>query len=246
MTYEEDAGVIAVLPILQGLWMEFGRWEDNTNLPELAAIIQRLPTEPYIFKGSREGIEALLQNGDTVIIWTQGEQSLQRAKYETSGLTDLEKRYPGLFGFYTSPDKVPLLAAKSPDNIILNKSRGTEPVFILDDKAKNVLNAEKTVRKAQANGILRTQNIQPVILAWMRHPNGRSRNIVPSTYARVEEFTSEFLTVESMPEFFSKRMELFPHNNVNALIDWDHTVLWSQAWREKGFALIHKQLSLKI
>ena len=239
MMFENQAQVVAVNPILQAVWADLGLLEsDSSDLVKLTQEIELVPTKPFIFEKAREGIEEFLCNGDTVVIWTQGDESLQKAKYNSSGLIDLEKEFPDFFRFYTSPDKIPQLT-----QLIINTTDDLGPVLVVDDKASNVLNSENVVRKAQEDDLFTPNYIKPVTVAWMRHINGRSRNKVPQGYKSPEDFMRDFLTVETMQELFQKRIQMISNRKITLLLDFDHTILWTAKWQEEVYKMVFDCLS---
>lgn len=106
----------------------------------------REPTEPHVFPSTHETIRALLQDGDSVVIWTQGWPRNQLWKVATSGLGhirhELPKQQRHRFSVCAGEDKLSLLPK------LLEKSDPAAPLLLVDDK-KEILVATQEAMQAR-------------------------------------------------------------------------------------------------
>lgn len=184
--------------------------------------VARMPTRPFLYEGVEETIKDLLALDDEVVIWTQGQESVQLHKVASSGIGKLrrvlprEKRHN--LKVFTNPDKVSPLPSLINDFL----EKGIKTIIIVDDKAENIVRASKKIEEAARDGYIdRETRIIPV---WINQ--GHFQGQVPQGYT-LEEFRKQFMTIEDTREIQTIRAQI--EGKIGWLIDFDHTLVDTNA-----------------
>jgi FMN phosphatase YigB (HAD superfamily) len=210
---------------------------DSPFFPDVARSVLRMPTRPHLYDGAEETLHGLLDEGDRITIWTQGDPRGQLFKVALTGLvsnwrdkipsdrfgerTQREERKR--FGVYTSLDKIAELPS------LLDKVNGkrADNIVIVDDKAKNIINTSKAVEEWKSGHPEENVNI---VVVWINQ--GRTKNQVPEDFT-LDQFKARYTTIEDIRELTGLRATYL--GQTAWLIDLDHTLIETAAAKESMF-----------
>lgn len=130
----------------------------------------REPTEPHVFPHVHETVQELLQNGDDIVVWTQGKPKNQLWKVASSGLGRIHHELPKdqryRITVAADEDKMSILPS------LLKQEKKTTIVFV-DDKPSMLTAAQQVMEHyphISAHYIRVNHKIQEVIQVEKTHP----------------------------------------------------------------------------
>lgn len=210
------------------------------NLPfpvssgKIARSVARMNFQPHVYEGAHETVKGMLDSGDNVVIWTQGDPKTQLTKLATSGIAtarrELPKEEKHRFGVYAHEDKIAGFERLANAQF----SNGAEKVFVVDDKASNI---------QRIGDVLPESMKDRVIPVWINQ--GRSKNVVPEGYT-TDTFIAKFQTITDIRDLHSIRdANMAVGGRAAWLLDLDHTLVNSGEARNVAFDKISQDLASK-
>ncbi|MBI1863367.1 hypothetical protein HYS00_04595 [Candidatus Microgenomates bacterium] len=156
---------------------------------EAAAIIMTTPTSLHLREGSKLLVDKILHGGSDVILWTQGDPEMQRAKTSTSTLLEMGQAAHGTISALCESDKIESLG-----KVITKESlEGKNRLVFVDDKAEQLLRAYQSILKLkEVDHIPIPHDIEYV---WMR--------VDPHTSHKLPE---GFVSKEKLADFMDGRL----------------------------------------
>jgi hypothetical protein len=202
--------------------------------PALARTIHRLPTADHLYPGAVDTVQDLLRQGDRVVIWTQGEKHTQLWKLGTSGIGKirhgLSRQERREFTSFTDEDKVACL----PETVGRFREEHHGQVNIVDDKSDNIARLQDRIDRWKAEGTY-PEGLD-INLIWINQ--GRTKDRVPEGMT-VEEFKAQFTTIDDIRQL----RDVHQSPGVTTwFIDYDHTLVHTNGWREQVFASLESHL----
>lgn len=201
--------------------------------PLFATIVEttkRVETKPFLYPNTYETVQAMMDNHDDIVIWTQGEPMGQLWKVGMSGLGELRKSLPHherhRFSVYAAQDKITPLPQLIDPLITEADSR----IIVVDDKAKNIVAATAVIAKAKEEGTLPAET--DIRVVWINQ--GRTKDQVPDGFTP-ESFKARYATIDSVPDMLSF---MDPKKKTTWLLDLDHTLLNTTAAMRHTFEKI--------
>lgn len=245
----EKKGTVGIQPIMDSISQEFGSFDEVS----LTSQILRTPTESHLYPGTHEVIDNLLDQGDRIVIWTQGDPKLQSWKIATSGLSNLRKgekaHNRSNFIFFAAEDKIPaipeIISKYSPTKTDLAGSFFFRGAVIVDDKAHNIVDAQKIVSESRKAGVLPTAEQLPVNFVWMRHELGRSKDVLPEG-VNIDALLNTCSVARDPQDLLAIRERQDRNKNLLWLLDVDHTILHTSGWRNNHYQTIAEALNQQI
>lgn len=189
---------------------------------EAAAIVLTTPTALFLYEGARLLVDKILQSGSDIVLWTQGEPQIQRAKCDTSKLLELGDKTHGTISALCESDKITTIG-----NVLTNQAlEGKNRVVIIDDKSYQLMRAYQAVLKLIE--VEKRAIPADIEYIWMRS-NERSNKRLPTgfeTLAELNDFMGNRLNDTA-------RLENVPvYAQTLYLLDFDHTLFDTDKWFE--------------
>lgn len=207
--------------------------ERHANIPydEAKYRISRMDTAQYVYPGAKETLESLIQKGDSVIAWTQGDEPSQRWKVRNAGLGELQQnsgdpphtKRQERFMVMAHLDKISVL----PEILETLQETGTSAIAIVDDKANNVAAVADVVMSHSQKA-----SLPPIHPIWINQ--GRMKGIVPDGYDE-KTFCQEFRTITDIRHLPLLREKLYLPPGSTWLIDVDHTLIHTAKAKENMY-----------
>lgn len=188
---------------------------------EAAAIVLTTPTSLFLYDGVRLYIQKILHGGSDIILWTQGDPQLQRAKCDTSGLLQLAENTQGHIEVAAATDKIVLLDSLLTKEKLADKKR----LVFIDDKSSQILRTYQDILKEDE--VEHRPIPKDIMYIWLRK-DAKTRNIFPPGFPSLEELNafiqegtvSTSATIDDLPVFA----------NTLYLVDFDRTLFDTDKW----------------
>lgn len=188
---------------------------------ETAAIVLTTPTSLFLYDGVRLFIQKILLSRSDIILWTQGDPQLQRAKCDTSGLLQLGENTQGHIEIAAAHDKISVLDGLLTKERLRNKAR----IIFVDDKSNQLLRTYQDLINVRE--VEHREFPKETLYLWLRK-DPKTKNIFPEGFPTVEKlaaFTQDGTTTAaaSIDELPVLAQTLY-------LIDFDRTLLDTDKW----------------
>lgn len=189
---------------------------------EAAAIVLTTPTALFLYGGARLLVDKILQSGSDIVLWTQGEPQIQRAKCDTSKLLEMGDKTHGSISALCETDKITAIG-----NALTNQAlEGKNRVVIIDDKSHQLMRAYQAVLKLIE--VEKRPVPHDIEYIWIR-TNEKSNKKLPTGFESIEELNKfmehrlkDMLNLENIP-VYAKTLYL---------LDFDHTLFDTEKWFE--------------
>lgn len=202
------------------------------KVTETAAIILTTPTSLFLYDGVRLFIQKILYSGSDVVLWTQGDPQLQKAKCDTSGLLQLAEPTTGRIDIAPAIDKITLLGGLLSGVRVKDKKR----LVFIDDKSSQLFRTYQDLLKLRE--VDHKQIPKEILYIWLRKDK-KTKDVFPSGFPTLAELTEfikgKFTTASSIEELPVLAKSLY-------LIDFDRTLFDSEKW----FQTVQERIATEI
>jgi hypothetical protein len=201
---------------------------------EMVYAARRISRPDHLFMGAFSTVQDLMQRGDQVTIWTQGDPENQLFKIAGSGIGSVRKKVSAAerkrFSVEAQMDKVTDID-KTINSLV---EKGAEKIVVVDDKAGNIRDVKKRISELKEQGKIPTD--LDISILWARY--GAYKDKAP-TGTTLEDFLAETETIEAISEL---RRYKSPKGKTGWMLDFDNTLFRTADYNQELYAQTAHQI----